>query len=79
MQHVYQIAYRHVDGNIEGFVGKGHSEDEAESDAMRQIQQMCARLKVAFEARRVIRDQSDVSPTEQKLLLAQWRKLGGTS
>lgn len=79
MQQVYQVAYRHIDGNIEGFVGKGQSEDEAESDALRQIQQTCARLRVSFDNHRVIREQSDASPTEQKLLLAQWRQLGGTS
>jgi hypothetical protein len=74
---IYRIAYRHANGEVEGFTGSALSgEQAARHNAVRQIQSKCNAIGTVYLAGRTITSFTGLTPEEIKTIQADW-KIGG--
>lgn len=72
-----QLAYRHKNGDVEGFVGFGFTEDGAEQDCIRQMTYKCAVIRDSrpdsgYDATRIIREDTGLSNDEMENIRKDW-------
>ncbi len=70
---INQIAYRHQNGEIQGFVGTGFTVQAAERDSRRRIEAKVGSLGQAFDPGRIISRREQVTTDEMKMIQDDWK------
>ena len=69
----YNIAYRHENGEVEGFSGFAFmGEPEAEKDAIRHARRKCEDIGQTFDLSRLIRSPKELTRAELETVKADW-------
>jgi hypothetical protein len=67
----FLIAYRHQNGDLEGFAGVGFKPESAQQDAYRKMQQKCFALRQPFVEERVVSDKG-LAAEDLATIQADW-------
>lgn len=79
MQYEHRNAYRHDNGQVEGFLGIGGTKAKAKSDAIDQINRKLDQIAAteghdtSFDKSRVVERPSSLAPEELTKVQADWR------
>ncbi len=79
MHYEHRNAYRHDNGEVEGFLGTGGTKAKAKADAIDQISRKLDQLAaseghdISFSKSRVIDRPSHLAPEELARVQADWR------
>lgn len=79
MRYEHRAAYRHPDGNVEGFVGHGDTKPRAKADALDQMRRKadivaeCDGCSCAFDDSRIIYVLASLTKGEIASVQADWR------
>jgi hypothetical protein len=72
----YNLAYRHQNGEVEGFQGIGFGEVAAERDAKDQIARKLQQIDQPFEEHRIITSMELLTQPERKQVMEDWKNSG---
>jgi hypothetical protein len=74
---LHNIAYRHLNGEVEGFIGIGSNKDVAKADANRQIQRKLSMFQnpQILNMDRVITNPNKLSIQELKQVKQNWNTM----
>jgi hypothetical protein len=75
--YVYRLAYRHQNGEVEGFVGVGFEKKTAERAAVMKALAKVRAIGQVFRADGVIRRDDGLSPDEVAQVRQDWKTEGG--
>jgi hypothetical protein len=75
--YIYRLAYRHHDGEVEGFVGVGFDKKAAEHAAVRKAAAKVRAIGQVFRADGVIHRPEGLSPDEVAQIRRDWKTEGG--
>jgi hypothetical protein len=67
-----QLAYRHRNGEVEGFRGVGFSIESSRQDCLRQIRYKVEAIDGCYSLNRVIEHTADLSVTELAQVREDW-------
>ncbi len=71
--HTYRLAYRHDNGEVEGFVGNAFTDAAtAERNAIRAVTEKCTAIGKAFNHRRILRSFDGLTAVEEALIRQDW-------
>lgn len=68
----FQLAYRHANGEVEGFVGLGFSESTARRKAEDAARQKVSSIRESFNFNRLIFSESGLSGDEIEIVKKDW-------
>jgi len=71
--YVFKLAYRHENGEIEGFAASAFSQSAAERNALNKVRAKVREIRQTFDESRVIRSDKGLTPDEKKQVRADWR------
>lgn len=69
---IYRMAYRHENGEVEGFAGCGFTEEAAEKDAHRKAGVKCEGIGKPFSLARCINTKAGLTGEEMATVRADW-------
>lgn len=70
---VHRLAYKHANGEVEGFVGVGHTEQGARQRAVNKVMQKCLTIGEPMTATSLIESQAGLSMEDLKTIKEDWR------
>jgi hypothetical protein len=70
---ICRLAYRHANGELEGFAGCGSTPQAACAHAERKIASKLACCRLAFDRARIVRSANGLSKEEMATLRADWK------
>jgi len=68
----FNIAYRHANGELEGFSAFRFTADAAEQAAIAEIQAKLAIVKIAYDPSRLVRSFAKLTKAEKRQVKADW-------
>lgn len=71
--YTYNLAYRHANGEIEGFTGTGTNREAAEMDARRKVRTKVQAIRETFCPGAVFVSHDGLTQADLDLLEADWR------
>lgn len=71
--YIFRMAYRHSNGEVEGFCGCGSSQAAAERDAERKVRSKCLALDQIYDRNRRIDSVRGVDKAEMEIIRADWK------
>ena len=69
----YNIAYRHTNGEVEGFTATRFAEDRAEQACLETIRIKCRKMGHTFDPKRIISNTRELTKKELKTVQADWQ------
>lgn len=69
----YKLAYRHANGEVEGFVGTGFTESAAQRNAEVKAANKCIDARLPFEWNNLIYSPKNLTKTEMEVVQNDWK------
>jgi hypothetical protein len=72
------LVYRHENGEVEGFVGKGADENAAHTNGIERITRKCAAVRHPYQSARLIDNLDTLTAAETAKVQNDWRMAAGS-
>lgn len=75
MVYTHQLAYRHDNGEVEGFKGSDITGDKAKAkaDAIQQVRRKCEAIGQPFNPSRLIENEKGLTDAEIRIVRNDWK------
>ena len=71
-----RLAYRHINGDIEGFIGAGFTKPSSRSNCLNYIVKKLDMIEQKFSASRVVHDLDKITKEELEIVRRDWKLKG---
>lgn len=69
---LYRLGYRHLNGEVEGFIGFGWRKETARSKAVERAISKVEAIENVFDPKRLIENNKKLTPAELETIRADW-------